>query len=56
MYGDTTRTFILDGINETPQENLIEISIRCMNDIGIPLTWDDIENVIRIGKPNKNRK
>ena len=56
MYGDTTRTLILDGINENPNENLGEISIRCMNDIGIPLNWDDIENVIRIGKTNKNRK
>ena len=56
MYGDTTRTLILDGINEAPKENLYEISIRCMNDIGIPLNWDDIVEVSRIGKPVKNRK
>ena len=56
MFGDTTRTLILDGINETPGENLGEISIRCMNDIGIPLNWDDIESVCRIGRPVKNRK
>ena len=56
MYGDTSRTLILDGINETPKDNLFEISIRCMNDIGIPLNWDDIEDVRRIGKPDKNRK
>ena len=56
MYGDTTRTLILDGITETPKENLGEISIRCMNDIGIPLNWDDIEDVCRIGRPDKNRK
>ena len=56
MYGDTTRTLILEGINETHRENLGEISIRCMNDIGIPLNWDDIEDVYRIGKSVKNRK
>ena len=56
MYGDTSRTLILDGLKETPNENLAEMSIRCMNDIGIPLNWDDIDVVSRIGKPNKNRK
>ena len=27
-----------------------------MNDIGIPLNWDDIEDIYRIGKPDKKRK
>ena len=56
MFGDTTRTLILDGLEETPRENLAEIIILCMNDIGVPLTWDDIEDVTRIGRLNKDRK
>ena len=56
MYGDTSHTLILDGINEAPNKNLREISIRCMNDIAISLNWDDIEDVCRIGKINKNWK
>ena len=56
MFGDTTHTLILDGIDETQHEDLRGILTRCMNDIGVPINWDDIEEVARIGKYDKNRK
>ena len=56
MFGDTTRTLIFDGIRETQHGNMGEIIIHCMMDIGIPLNFDDIEDVARIGKPYKNCK
>ena len=55
MYGDTSRSVILDGINEDKNESLRDIVKECLNDIGIPLAQADIENVYRIGKPKKNR-
>ena len=55
MFGDTTRTLILDGLPETPNENLGEIIILCMNDIGVPSNWDDIEEILKIGRVNKDR-
>ena len=55
IYGDTTKTVIIDGLVEDKQENLGEIITRCVNEIGIPLTLPDIDNVFRIGRFNPNR-
>ena len=56
MYGDTTRTLIVDGIKENAQENLKQIMLRCINEMGVPITPEDIVNVERIGRFSKNRK
>ena len=56
MYGDTTRTLIVDGIKENAQENLTQIMLRCINEIGVPVTPEDIVNAERIGRFSKNRK
>ena len=56
MYGDTTRTLIVDGIKENAQENLKQIMLRCINEIGVPVTPEDIVNAERIGRFSKNRK
>ena len=50
MYGDNTKSLILDGIRESRQENLTEIIHHCINDINVPLRPDDIENAYRIGR------
>ena len=55
MYGDTTKSVILDGIREDQNESLRDIARDCINDIGIPITQADIENVFRIGKPDNSR-
>ena len=55
MYGDTTKSLILDGVREKQNESLRDIAWECIIDIGIPITQADIENVFRIGKPDKNR-
>ena len=56
MYGDTTRTLIVDGIKENAQENLKQIMLRCINEMGVPITPEDIVNVERIGRFSRNRK
>ena len=57
MFGDVSRSLILDGIRESRQENLYEIVHHCINDMGVPLTLNDIESVSRIGvRENLNRK
>ena len=55
MYGDTTRSVILDGVREEQNESLRDMAEDCINDIGIPITQADIENISRIGKPDKKR-
>ena len=55
MYGDTTRSVILDGIREEQNESLRDIVKDCITDIGIPITQADIENIFRIGKPDKRK-
>ena len=55
MYGDTSKSIILDGLREQRNEMLRNIVRDCINDMGIPITQADIENVFRIGKPDKNR-
>ena len=55
MYGDTTRSVILDGLKVGQNEPLRDLVQDCINDMGIPITQADIENVYRIGKPDKNR-
>ena len=55
MYGDTSRSIILDGIREDQNEILRDIANHCINDMGIPITQADIENVFRIGKFDRNR-
>ena len=56
MYGDTTRTLIVDGIKENAKENLKQIMFRCINEIGVPVTPEDIVNAERIGRFSKSRK
>ena len=56
MFGDVSRSLILDGIRESRQENLHEIVHHCINSIGIPLTMNDIESVVRIGAWTEDRK
>ena len=56
MYGDTTHTLIIDRIKENAQENLKQIMLHCINEIGVPVTPEDIVNVERIGRFSKNRK
>ena len=56
MYGDSTRALIIDGIHETRGENLGEIILHCINDIGVKLAHDDIEEVFRIGKRDTSRQ
>ena len=56
MYGDTSRALIIDGIHETKHENLREIISHCVNEIGVQLAHDDIEDVFRIGKSDTSRQ
>ena len=56
MYGDTTKTLIIDGLKETRHENLGEIIFQCITEIGFPLDPSDIIEVIRIGRFSSNRK
>ena len=56
MYGDTSRSLIIDGLYETRHENLGEILLHCINDVGVYLGPDDIEDAFRIGKNYQNRK
>ena len=56
MYGDTTRSLIIDGMKETRHENLGEKILHCINDIGVHLAPNDIESVFRIGKNDTNRQ
>ena len=56
MYGDTTRSLIIDGLCETRHENLGEVLLHCINDIGVYLGPNDIENAFRIGKNDQTRK
>ena len=56
MYGDTSKSLIVNGLRETRHENLGEILLHCVNDIGIPLGPNDIENVHRIGKFDRTNK
>ena len=56
MYGDTTKTLIIDGINEDHYESLEEIIVQCANEIGVPLALTDIVDAYRIGKSNPSRK
>ena len=56
MYGDTSKTLIVDGVVEARHENLGEIMFQCINEIGIPLKPTDIEEVARIGKFNHGKK
>ena len=52
----STPTLIVDGITENAQENLKQIMLRCINEVGVPVTPEDIVNVERIGRFSKNRK
>ena len=56
MYGDTTKTLVIDGIPDRIEENLGEIILRCINEIGITLLPDDIESVYRISNTNPDKK
>ena len=56
MYGDTSKTLIMDGLRESRHENLGEIMFHCFTEIGIPLDPSDIQEAVRIGKFNSNRK
>ena len=56
MFGDITKTLIIDGIAEKNEEILGEVILKCINEIGITLVPDDIESVYRIGTINPNRK
>ena len=56
MYGDVTKSLIIDGVLENRQEDLTEIILHSVNEIGVLLSPEDIDDVYRIGKPNPNRK
>ena len=56
IYGDTTRGLFLNGIKENAQENLEEIMLHCIKEIGVPVNHNDFVNAERIGKFNENRK
>ena len=55
MYGDTTKSLIFDGLKEFQGENIKERIWECVLDIGVPLDKDDILDVFRIGRLEKNR-
>nr|CAI5866974.1 unnamed protein product [Callosobruchus analis] len=49
-------TLRLDGIAETPQENLIKVTLTLINDkLGIKCTEDDLNDVYRLGRPNSSK-
>ena len=56
MYGDTTKTLIIDGINKDHYESLEEIIVQCANEIGVPLALTDIVDAYKIERSNPSRK
>ena len=56
MFGDPTRSLIIDGLSENMFETLGETIVRCVKEIGVELTPNDIESVHRIGKINSPKQ
>ena len=56
MFGDTTKTVIVDRVRERENENLRNVMLECFRDMHLNIEDKDIENVVRIGAYNKNKR
>ena len=56
MFGDTSRSIIVDRVAEKMDENLKEIMVACFHDINLDINGVDIEFIERIGTFDKNKR
>ena len=56
LFGDTTKTIIVDKVAEKEGENLRNVIVDCFKDIYLNIEDSDIEYIERIGVYNKNKK
>ena len=57
LFGDTSKTLIIDHIREKVQEDLVKIVLQCFREIHIDLVPADIVKIerIRVHEPNRRR-
>ena len=57
LFGDTSKSIVIDHVRENITEELKKLVIRCFHDINIDVSEEDVTNVERIGAYNpKNRR